>query len=145
MSRDGFYGFVQSARRQLWRGNSSTCPPELQIAILPLLFDIWPLSVSNEERYPGICPFGIRNLPAWYQEFARFFFRDKLLDSCLSQFTDGLPNARWKKRQHLVHGSTTRLRKNRVGLMMKLRRISEKADLSQVRSFHHGADQGWCF
>ena len=48
----------------------------LQIAILPLLFDISPLSVSNEELIPGICPLSIRNLPAWYQEFARCFFRD---------------------------------------------------------------------
>ena len=110
MSLDGFYEFVQSARRQPWRGNSSTCPPELQIPKLPLLFGIWPLSVSNEELIPGICPLGIRNLPAWYQEIALFFFffRDSCWIAVFHSSPMACPKQGEQKRQHWVHESTTR-------------------------------------
>ena len=131
ISRDGFYGFVQSAHHQSWRGNSNTCPPELRLAIcMPLLFENLPALGVHWGA-------DTKNLPAWYPECARFF-----RDGCLSQFTDGLAKARRKNATALGarvnHSAATR-----VGLMMK--RISEKADLSKVRFLVRRAGQGWCF
>ena len=96
---------------------------------------IWPLLVSNEELLQEIFPLGIRNLPGFFVGIAAgrmAVFRSSLM-AC--------PKQGEQKRQHLVHGSTTRQERGWSDDELFFR----KADLSQVRFFHHRAGKGWCF